>query len=80
MFYGEDGSSQPDTAPQCASAAQDWSSEPERFARLIVADATPVPPLDMDLLQGGLKVERHVRVAVGQRDAQAWETLPAARG
>src|SRR4051794_27220190 len=46
-----------------------------RVAGLIVAEAPRVAPLGVDLLEGGLDVERHVGVVARQGDRQAGEPL-----
>src|SRR4051794_36601450 len=47
-----------------------------RLARLVVTDAPHVAAFGMDLLQGALDVQRHVRIRFGQRHSDARQALP----
>ncbi len=46
-----------------------------RFAWLVIAHPPHEAPVEVDLLQCGLHVERYGRVGVGQRDLDPWEAL-----
>ena len=46
-----------------------------RFAFLIVSDPSPIAPVDIDLLECGLEVERGVRVVFREWDPESREPL-----